>query len=412
MKREIVQWTIDELVERIKPYLGFPEFQREPNVWDIGKKQKLIDSILRGFDIGVIYLYRKDEDNFECIDGRQRINSIYSFLGKNKDIEDSDNDFHIKIENDIYPEIDKVLLDLNDKSYDDLSLKQKEIVDKRVKWYHLNIILLSNENPDEERNEQELSLQFIRLQIASQLNAGEKLHAMSGDMHKFIFKDLFRIDSKGNRVEHPFFSDIKIPYKRYAKEQVAAQIALNYFGLMEKEPTFYRSRYIDLQYFFKSKMQFDENDKNIIDDIRIKLNLIAKEFSDALSLIENRAIAVTTFLFSAQLINNKREKQLPKFKEFLVEFIATLKWQLKLYRNAKQNPEYREIFTDFQNYITQAAGESYAIERRHNFLHKYFEYYLQHEEIIGDMEFSKATGKNPKLERSDKTVLQMKLPEG
>jgi hypothetical protein len=412
MKRKIEQWTIEKLVERMKPYLGFPEFQRESNVWDIEKKQKLIDSILRGFDIGVIYIYQKDKDSYECIDGRQRINAVYSFLGKNDDVIDSDNNFRIKVENEIYPETDNLLIGLNNKNYTDLLPEEKLIVDKKVKEYPLNIIVLSNEKPNGEYNEQELSLQFIRLQIASQLNAGEKLHAMSGDMHQFIFRDLYTVTPEGEKKIHPFFEGINIPYKRFAKEQVAAQIALNYYGLVEETPNFYRSRYIDLQYFFKRKMIFDENDKKVVSDIKNKLDLIVTQFGDVLSIIENRAIAVTTFLFAAQLIKNNQEELLSEFKEFLVEFIATLKWQLKLYKNAKQNPEYREIFTDFQNYITQAAGESYAIERRHKFVEKYFSHYLQYKEIIGDSEFSKATGKNPKLERSDKTVLQMKLPEG
>lgn len=413
MKRNIEQWTIKKLIGEIKPYLGFPEFQREPAVWDLIKKQKLIDSILRGFDIAPIYLYKKDEENYECIDGRQRINAIYSFLGENKEFEDSDNDFKIKIDNEIYDESDTFLLGLNGKTC--AELKQSKEQKKALDWildYKLNVIVLDSDVTDEQQNEQDLSLQFIRLQLASALNAGEKLHAMSGDMHDFIFSELFPPTAERKKKGHPFFSAINIPYRRFAREQVAAQIALNYFSLRSKSPAFSRSRYIDLQYFFKRKTSFNDEDRALTKEIKVILDKIVKQFGEALCLIENRALAVTTFLFAAQLINDGKEKYLPSFAEFLQEFIVTLKWQLKLYRDAKQNAQYREIFTDFQNYITQAAGESYAIERRHKFIEKYFEYYLKNNEILGDKEFKRDTGKSAKTERSNAIYKQVKLPEG
>jgi hypothetical protein len=408
MKRDIEKWTIKKLVDDIKPILGFPEFQREPTVWDLYKKQKLIDSIFRGFDIAPIYVYKKDDNSYECIDGRQRINAIYSFLGLNENMERSDNHFAIKIDNDIYVDTDEFLLRLDNRQYSELKPEEKEIFDN----YKLNVIIVRSDEDNVEENEQELSLQFIRLQFSSILNAGEKLHAMSGDMRNFIFSELFS-ETPDGKEEHPFFKAINIRYRRYAKEQVAAQIALNYFSRRAEPPTFSRSRYIDLQYFFKRKSVFKEEDKRLAEEIKTILDKIAENFNDKLSFIENRAIAVTTFLFVAQLVNNNEEKKLPKFGEFLVEFVATLKWQLSLYRRKMELIEqYRDILTGFQNYVTQAAGESYAIERRHKFIEKYFEHYLAHNEIIGDAKFKKTTGKSAKSERSSAIYKEMKLTEG
>ena len=53
--------------------------------------------------------------------------------------------------------------------------------------YKLNIVLISEIEKDEE-----LNLLFLRLQIASILNAGEKLHAMTGDMRDTVFLDIGR----------------------------------------------------------------------------------------------------------------------------------------------------------------------------------------------------------------------------
>ena len=82
MKKENQQWSIATLQEKIDD-IEFPEYQREPTVWDLDRKRKLIDSILRNFDIASIYLYKREDGNYDCIDGRQRINAIISFLGLN-----------------------------------------------------------------------------------------------------------------------------------------------------------------------------------------------------------------------------------------------------------------------------------------------------------------------------------------
>src|SRR5437867_4590033 len=62
-----------------------PEYQRGP-VWSPAQKKRLIDSVLRGYPIPLIYLHHiskevaghKRED-FEVIDGQQRITALYEY---------------------------------------------------------------------------------------------------------------------------------------------------------------------------------------------------------------------------------------------------------------------------------------------------------------------------------------------
>src|SRR5688500_11629577 len=62
-----------------------PEYQRG-EVWTKAQKKRLVDSVLRGYHIPLIYLHHiktevagaKRED-FEIIDGQQRINALYEF---------------------------------------------------------------------------------------------------------------------------------------------------------------------------------------------------------------------------------------------------------------------------------------------------------------------------------------------
>ena len=100
MKKTNLYWTIENLRDYYN-FIEFPEYQREPTVWSLEKKQRLIDSILRGIDIASIYLFKKEENSYDCIDGRQRINAILSYLGENPtDMED--NGFHVTITNEIF----------------------------------------------------------------------------------------------------------------------------------------------------------------------------------------------------------------------------------------------------------------------------------------------------------------------
>ena len=368
-------WTIEELRKNFDN-IEFPEFQREPTVWKREKKQRLIDSILRDFDISSIYFFKKESGGYDCIDGRQRINAIWSFLG----INDSDidhNNFSLKIENEIY-EDSGYFMEVDDKRFESFDKAWRE----KFLNYKLNIVEITEVGHDEE-----LNLLFLRLQIASVLNAGEKLNAMTGEMREWIFYDL----SKNN-----FFHKIHIPNRRFAKEQVAAQIVLNYFS-KKKDGDFHRSRYFDLQDFFKEYSKLQVDDQKLKKEIEGKFDKIEKSFGDNLSIIGNRAIAVSIYLFISDLIDQKKEKEINLFIDFFIKFLKTTKWQIP--KGYDMNPEYRDLLK-FQSNITQAAGEKTAIQKRHDFLGEYFYYYKKNNSLIkGDEEYQRATGKDPNIER-------------
>lgn len=71
-----------------------PEYQRNYIYKDIdgGKKeQAVIDSLLNGYPLGLIYFNKVDEDKFEVLDGQQRITSIGRFITKKFAIMDNGN---------------------------------------------------------------------------------------------------------------------------------------------------------------------------------------------------------------------------------------------------------------------------------------------------------------------------------
>ena len=59
-----------------------PEYQRNYIYADGGgkKEQAVIQSLLKGYPLGLIYFHKVDEDKFEVLDGQQRITSIGRFI--------------------------------------------------------------------------------------------------------------------------------------------------------------------------------------------------------------------------------------------------------------------------------------------------------------------------------------------
>jgi len=83
-----------------------PEFQRNYIYNDGGKDIAVIDSLLKGYPLGLIYFNVTTKDKFEVLDGQQRITSIGRFCT---------NRFHIKDENGLEQNIHSLSPDKRDK---------------------------------------------------------------------------------------------------------------------------------------------------------------------------------------------------------------------------------------------------------------------------------------------------------
>ncbi len=57
-----------------------PEFQREGNVWSPKQKSELIESILIGIPLPILYIKENKNGEWFIIDGRQRLSTIFDFI--------------------------------------------------------------------------------------------------------------------------------------------------------------------------------------------------------------------------------------------------------------------------------------------------------------------------------------------
>lgn len=84
IKIEREQFSVFELKRKYdrKQIVIDPEFQRGANVWKNPQKSELIESILMGIPLPLIYLFEKEDKTIIIIDGRQRLTALFEFLNK------------------------------------------------------------------------------------------------------------------------------------------------------------------------------------------------------------------------------------------------------------------------------------------------------------------------------------------
>ena len=385
MKKKIEKWQISTLIERINT-ISFPEYQREPNIWNKLSKQRLIDSITRHFDIAPIYFYRRDNDLVNCVDGRQRISAIMSFLGENE--KDKDNNFNFRSINELYEDSPVPFESLQNSSFTKIKTWSENGTNTDAKTfinrfmnYRFTVVVLS-----ETRDSSEFNLQFTRLNFGLIINSGEKLNAMVGDLRDLCFDDL---------GQHEFLQLINMPERRYSREQTVAQILAQIFSLEDNnghsdEPQFTKTRYFDLQALFKKHASMSKRHREISERIRSLFDLMTKVSTD-LSEIRSRALIVS-FVLLAYRQQAYSVKQLSKMGKFMRELGRRLKWQLS--KGLHVDPEYYYLI-EFQKHVTQASVEKPAVTERARLLEKAFSTWLDDGVLEGDEEYKKRTKENP-----------------
>ena len=212
-------WSLFSLNKRRKTINTNPDYQR-PSVWTKTQKQLLIDSILRDYDIPKIYLHKKDENNYDVVDGQQRIRTIWDFY---------DDKFTLP------KDADKVNgIEVANKKYSELDCEVSDIIDS----YNLDFVVLDNKNDDEIRE------MFLRLQNGTSLKAQEKRNAIPSKMRDFVKKV----------ANHDFFYKVNFNNSRFTYDLIAAQMCLlaingNICNIKDK----------DLNAMYWDRKDFDEN---------------------------------------------------------------------------------------------------------------------------------------------------------
>jgi hypothetical protein len=142
-----------------------PEFQRKPMIWSKKQQSELIESILMGIPIPILYFFENTNGKRQIVDGRQRLSCIFRYM---------DNQFKLD-------DLDK-LKDLNKLKFSDLEPKNRS----KIEDYQFTIYTIQPPTP--ERVKFDI---FDRVNRGgTQLNNQEMRNALYSGISTNLLKDL------------------------------------------------------------------------------------------------------------------------------------------------------------------------------------------------------------------------------
>lgn len=342
-KRVVETWKVDRL-GRERTRLTFPDYQRQPHLWTREKKALLIDSVFRDIDIPKLYFNETPTGALEVVDGQQRIWAFLDFMD------------------------DKLpcLIDGKSRVFSDLTPAQLKI----IKNFELQVTKFHNADNAYLRD------LFQRLQWGLLLITGEKLNASVGQMKDFIFKQFSK---------QKFFQSVSIPDRRFSRESLCSQVAINMFSL-EKTKTFSRTRAEDLLAFYEEYERPVGEEIQIFRKVTREMTDVAEDLAGAFgskaSELRNRSFVLSVFILFSELRRGGRmasSAERRKYVDFCIGLWKRLKEEAKLGIERTN----QELYS-FENLIGSAPGERYQIERRHVSMREYFETFRESGRLPGE----------------------------
>ena len=276
------EFTIEFLVQKYLDKIDsdqndifVPEYQRE-FVWDDTRQSRLVESIILGLPIPIIFLAEGRNGRLEIVDGSQRIRTLAAFLTN-----------ELQISN-----LDK-LTELNSTFYSDLPTSRQ----RKINNTPIRMIVLSESATEQVKNDL-----FERINRGSDLlrNMEKRKGIYRGEFNKFIYSEC---------AEHPLLPKLAPLSKTVENRQEHEELILRFFALIDTYPkfsTYYRGIGVMLDEYMdemnqkstpeilkKKYGQFDQMLKKV-DEIFI--NGFAKKPGQGVSRIFFEAIAVGTYL--------------------------------------------------------------------------------------------------------------------
>lgn len=162
-------YEVKRQYEERKQLVLDPEFQRE-YVWTQKQKSELIESILMGIPIPIVYLFQTRDARIQVVDGRQRIGAVIDFMN---------NKFKLA-------EL-KIIKDIKGKRFADL----KPIQQRKIEDYQIDTYLIQPPTPER-----------VKFDIFDRVNRGgtrlnnqEMRNALYQGQSTKLLKELSELDS-------------------------------------------------------------------------------------------------------------------------------------------------------------------------------------------------------------------------
>ena len=343
MKIQIQAWSVETLVKNQSKINPKPQYQRT-SVWSSNKKQLLIDSIIRGYDLPKFYLAATEHDrifDFETVDGQQRMRAIWGFYKGEVVLP------YLEIDG---SEESNVTYELLKSNYPDLA--------KAIDNYQLTISVVEQGDPEDIR------ILFQRLQIGERLNPVELRHAVPSNYGAMVFSVC---------ENHPFFTECRIPNKRYKhQDYLDHALALEHYQTMSdiKAPNILHM-YEELASVTMNEVREKFKHTNRVLSMMQEVNALQP------GLFRNKWAFVDTFHLLYGHIDEIDSINASRFKESFVEF-ETLRKKFnkepeKLIQNNRKSSTYdRDLYDYILSFNTSGATKQNLIRRAEVFEVKFW----------------------------------------
>lgn len=286
MKMAPQRRALDKIYKRRDRY-EIPEWQRG-EVWDTAKKQQLIDSILRGWRLPKFYFVKNSEDEYEVVDGQQRLTAIYEFFANELALAD---DSAAEFGGPYYKDLKAKYSD----AFDDFEIDYDEV---------------------EEATEAQLKQFFQRLQEGLPLTSSEKLNSIHSKLRDFC----------KNLAKHDFLKNsIVVADSRFAHFDILSKAAI-----IEIEGIEAGLRYDDIKPVFEAQSNFSPTSA-AAKRLRAALDFLAAAFPKPNTLLKNRTVVQSIITLACRLVATGNAAGLEKkFAGFVQHFMTELSHQVEL----------------------------------------------------------------------------------
>jgi hypothetical protein len=270
-----------------------PDWQRE-EVWGTEKQRRLIDTILRGWKLPKFYFLKTSDspEQFDVVDGQQRLNAIWEFLDGNLTLPDeTTSEFGGKTYATLSPDISD--------AFDDYEIEYDEIIGA---------------------TDEEIREFFQRLQEGVSLNSSERLNAVTSKLRDYCVAC----------AKHDFFAKtISVANKRYGHFDIAAKVVT-----IELEGVDAGLRYDDVKKVFLANKTFS-NQSAVAKRINKALDLLSKKLPAHWPLLRNRTIVQSLLTLTCHLLRSGVDIEKGSvLKEFIEAFITELGKQVEMGQQA------------------------------------------------------------------------------
>ncbi len=343
-----------------------PEYQRG-EVWTLTQKKKLVDSVLRGYPLPVIYLHHIEKtvegmrrEDLEIIDGQQRISALYGFAEGAYSLFDP-------IMDETQARFPNFLKEQpcpwGRKDFHSLAEDLRE----RFLSTELPVAMITSDDSNEVRD------LFVRLQAGLPLTAQDKRDAQPGNFTDYILQ-LGGKPQLAKYPGHPFFQRVmgmKPGGDKGKTRTAAAQIAMLYFLRREHGPDYFHDiTNPAVDDFYYKNIDFDPTSKDAE-----RLRNILDKLDTILGDDKRPKLQLHHALHLIMLVDSLWDDYTPTWQDELPRSVDTFTSALAQATASNKANIVTEFWARYGQGARTGANRSATIRQRHEFyverMHEY-----------------------------------------